>query len=164
MGTFNYEIICKVLHHVWALSIAMDAGTKGSVPYLDVSLRCILCGKLFNIHLVAFPMYERHTGLNTFVLISRFLDALCEKWKKNIISVLFVGASNMHGRHQGAVTRYKEVCSDGFYRIWCGAHPLDLVVQAIFVQMLNKLFIEKTHHVTGHLRRQQNLVREMKMK
>ena len=129
---FNYEIIRKVLHHVWAFSIAMDAGTKGSVPYLDVRLRLVLRGKLFNIHLVALPTYESHTGLNTFVLISRFLDALCENWKKKMISVSTDGASNMHGRHQCAVTRLEEVCSDGFYRIWCGAHQLDLAVQAIF--------------------------------
>jgi len=111
---------------------------------LDVCLHLVLRGKLFNIRLVALPMYESHTVLNTFVLISRFLDALCENWKKKMISDLTDGASNMHGQHQGAVTSLKEVCSDGFYRIWCGARQLDLVVQAILVQMLNKSFIEKT--------------------
>ena len=37
-------------------------------------------------------------------------------------------------------------------------------MQAIFVQMLDNSFVEKTQRVTGHLRRQQNLVREMKTK
>ena len=119
------EVIRSVLDHVWAFSIAMDGGTKSSVPYLDVRLRFVLQGKLFNIHLVALPMYESHTGENTFLLISKFLDALCEKWKKKLISVSTDGASNMHGRHQGAVTRLDQVCLDGFYRIWCGAHQLD---------------------------------------
>jgi hypothetical protein len=79
---FNYEIICKVLHHVWAFSIAMDAGTKGSVPYLDVCLRFSLPRKLFYIHIVALPMYWSHTGLNMFVFINRFLDALCEMGRR----------------------------------------------------------------------------------
>jgi hypothetical protein len=124
---FNYEKICKVLHHAWAFSIAMDAGAKGSVPYLDVHWYFSLRGKLFNIHLVALPMYESHTGLNTFILISRFLNTLCENWKKKMISVLTDWASNMHGRHQGAVTHLEEVYSDRFYQIWCGAHQFDLV-------------------------------------
>ena len=33
---FNFEIIKNVLHDVWAFSIAMDGGTKATVPYLDV--------------------------------------------------------------------------------------------------------------------------------
>ena len=50
----------------------------------------------------------------------------------------------MYGRHDGTVTQLDQVCLDGFYRIWCGVHQLDLVVQAIFVQMLNNSFVEKT--------------------
>ena len=75
-------------------------------------------------------MYESHTGENIFLLISKFLDAICPNWKKKMISVSKDGASNMHGRHQGAITRLNEVCSEGFYQIWCGAHQLVLVVQA----------------------------------
>ena len=73
---FNMEVIRSVLDHVWAFSISMDGGTKSSVPYLNVRLRFVLQGKLFNIHLGALPMFESHTGENTFLLISKFLDAL----------------------------------------------------------------------------------------
>ena len=131
----DFEIIRSVLKHVWAFSIAMDGGTKVSVPYLDVCLRFILNGNLCNVHLVALPMYESHTGENTFLLITKFLDALCENWRKKLISVSTDGASNIHGRHKGAVTRLDQICLDRFYRMWCGAHQLDLVVQAIFKQM-----------------------------
>ena len=60
-----------------------------------------------------------------------------------MISVSMHGASNMHGRHQGAVMRLNKVCSNGFYRIWCGAHQHDLVVQAIFVQVLKISYLRK---------------------
>jgi hypothetical protein len=56
-----------------------------------------------------------------------------------MISVSTDGASNMHRRHQGAVTRLEEVCSNGFYQIWCGAHQLDLVVQTTFVQIVEHI-------------------------
>ena len=105
--------------------LKFNGGTKSSVPYLNVLWRLVLQGKLFNIHLGALPIYESHTGENTFLLISKFLDALCEKWKKKLIGVSTDGASNMHGRHQGTVTQLDQVCLDGFYRIWCGAHQLD---------------------------------------
>ena len=160
----NYEIIRKILKHVWAFSIAMDAGTKASVSYLDVRLRITIEGKLYNLHLVALPMTESHTGENTFLLIAKFLDALCNNWKSKLISVSTDGASNMHGRFQGAVTRLDDVCLPGFYRIWCGAHQLDLVIQSIFVKMLSNSYVERTQAVTGHLRRQQNLIRQMPTK
>jgi hypothetical protein len=51
------------------------------------------------------------------------------------ISVSTDKESNVHGQHQGAATRFDQVCLDGFKKIGCGAHRLDLVVQAIFVQM-----------------------------
>ena len=76
---FNMEVIYNILNHVWAFSIAIDNGTKASVPYLDVRLRFVLKGKLYNIHLIALPMYKSHTGENSFLLISKFLDDLCEK-------------------------------------------------------------------------------------
>ena len=40
----------------------------------------------------------------------------------------------------------------------------DLVVQDIFIKMLDSSFVERTRAVTGYLRRQQNLVRTMKSK
>jgi hypothetical protein len=157
----NYEIMREILANIWAFSIAVDGGTKASVPYLDVRMRVVVRRKLFNIHLVALPMYERHTGENMFILLEKFLNALCSGWKQKLISVSTDGASNMTGSQQGLVTRIDRECLPGFYRIWCGAHQLDLVVQSIFVQLLDDRFVQNIHNVTGHLRRQQNLIREM---
>ena len=157
----NYQIMREILSSSWAFSIAVDGGTKATVPYLDVRMRVFVRRQLFNVHLVALPMYERHTGENMFILLERFLHALCPEWKQKLISVSTDGASNMTGSQQGLVTRIDRACLPGFYRIWCGAHQLDLVVQAIFVQLLNDTFVQNIHSVTGHLRRQQNLIREM---
>ena len=147
---------------VWAYSIAIDGGTKGNVPYLDVRLRLVILGELHNLHLVALPMYESHTGENMFLLISKFMDGLSPNWKNKLISVASDGASSMHGRVQGVLTRLDEVCLKGFYRIWCGSHQLELVVKAAFSRMLNGTFVDQTHRITGYLRRQINLKSEMK--
>jgi hypothetical protein len=50
----------------WAFAIALDGGNKSSVPYLDYRLRFVLGHKLFNVHMIACPMYELHTGENMF--------------------------------------------------------------------------------------------------
>ena len=117
----------------------------------------MLNGKLFDIHLATLLMYDSHNEENCFQLVSKFLNALCPKWKKKLISISTDGASYMHGHYQGLVSRLDRVCEDGFYRIWRGAHQLDSMIQAIFRQLLNSAFVEQTHMVTVYLRRQVNL-------
>ena len=112
----------------WDFSIALDGGNKSSISYLDFRLRLVLGYELFNIHLIAAPMYESYTGDNMFALCSKILDVLCSNWKEKIIGVTTDGASNMTGRHVGIVTQIQRVDNDGFYRIWCTAHQFDLVV------------------------------------
>ena len=84
--------IKNVLHYVWAFSIAMDGWTKVMVPYLVVQLWFVVQGKLFNVHFIALPMHESHTGKNTILIIRKFLDAICDNWKKKMISVSTNGA------------------------------------------------------------------------
>lgn len=161
----NFETMSNVLSAVWAFSIAVDGGTKSSVPYLDIRARFCIGPRLFNIHVVALPMYESHTGENMAAAIEKFFHALCPEWKDKLISVSTDGASSMTGRHQGVVTRLDQLCMNeegrGIYRVWCGAHQLDLLIQRVYTKLLNESFVQRIHLVTGHLRRQQNLIREM---
>ena len=156
----------NVLDAVWAFSIAVDGGTKSSVPYLEIRARLYIDPRLFNVHVVALPTYESHSGDNMAIVIAKFFHALCPQRKSKLISVSTDGASNMTGRHQGVVTRLDELCINehgtGIYRIWCDAHQLDLLIQRIYTKMLNDYFIQSKHQVTGYIRRQQNLVREMR--
>jgi hypothetical protein len=64
----------------------------------------------------------------------------------------------MTGCRSGVVTRLQEVCLPGCYRVWCAAHLMDLVVQKVFVKLCNDTFIETIMGITGHLRRQLNLI------
>jgi hypothetical protein len=68
----------------------------------------------------------------------------------------------MTGRHSGAVTRFAEGTLPGFYRIWCAAHQLDLVIQSVISSRCEDTFYETLTGLISHLRRQQRLVAETK--
>ncbi len=46
----------------WAFLIGLDAGNNTGSSYLDIRMRCYFKGDLQNLHLLAIPMRERHTG------------------------------------------------------------------------------------------------------
>jgi hypothetical protein len=105
----------------------LDGGNKADTPYLDIRVRFVLKSTMFNIHLLAIPMFESHTGANIFNIVKRLLDIMCPDWEHKLIGYTSDGASNMTGAHQGVGTRIQEVTNEGFFRIWCAAHQLDLV-------------------------------------
>lgn len=157
----SFQIMSDVLHRVWAFSIAFDGGNKSNQSYLDVRIRFCLDAKIHNLHLVALPMHERHTGLYMFELLSSFLDSIHPNWKSKLIGIATDGASNMTGRHSGAVTRLHQVCLPNCYRVWCAAHQMDLVVQQVFLKLCDEQFVSIVMGITGHLRRQKNLILDM---
>ena len=69
------QIIKRGLNVVWSFSIALDGGNKAGTPYLDPRLQFVLGATLFNVHLLAIPMFESHTGLNMFNLLKKTMDA-----------------------------------------------------------------------------------------
>jgi hypothetical protein len=61
----------------WAFSLALDGGSKSNTSYLDVRLWVVSNhAVLLNLHLLAIPMPERHTGEHMFELVSTALDNL----------------------------------------------------------------------------------------
>ena len=150
--------------HIWAFSIAFDGGNKSNQSYVDVRIRFCVENHVCNLHLVALPIHERHTGLNIYNLIKKFLDALCSGWKDKLIGISTDGASNMTGRYQGVVTYLCNETPHLVYRVWCGAHQLDLVVQSATRKLLEGEFVQFVTNMTGNLRRQKNLILEMKAK
>ena len=50
----------------------------------------------------------------------------------------------------------------GFIRIWCGAHQLDIVLQDAYTHFGNETFYINLTAAIGYLRRQQNLVKDMR--
>jgi len=152
----------ELLSNVWAFSIATDAGNNSGSAYLDLRVRFYLKGNLHNFHLLAIPMRESHTGAYQYNLVVKAFDVLVPDWRHKLIGVSSDGASAMTGCIQGTVTRLQQESHHSIFRIWCGAHQLDLVIKKAFNGLMDERFLTTLSGVTGHLRRQQNLLAEMK--
>lgn len=159
----SLQKLSDVMQNVWAFSLALDGSTHQGMSYLDVRIRFHWKGKLLNFHLMAIPLFERHTGVNMFVALRRFLVAVfTESWSQKCISVSSDGARNMSGSVQGLVTRILNECPPGIIRIWCGLHQLDLIMQRVFKPALDTEFYSTLVALIGYLRRQFNLIAEMR--
>lgn len=158
----NLQYLKELFKKVWAFSIALDSGNNASTSYLDLRMRCYFKGSIQNLHVLAIPMRERHTGEYQYDLIVSTLDVLAPNWRYQLIGVSTDGASAMTGCVQGTVSRLNRESCCKIFRIWCGAHQLDLVVKKAFNKLCDDGFISTLTGVTSHLRRQVNLIAEMK--
>ena len=107
-------------------------------------------------------MFVSHTRLNMFNLLKKTMDALCVGWEKKLIGFILDGASNLTGCVHGLGTRIGNEACAGFYRVWCAAHQLDLVMQDVLKSMHNERFVNTARLLTGHLRRQKNFIRKIR--
>ena len=151
----------------WAVSIACDAALKSSTDYLDVRVRmCDKLGFLHNLHLVAMPMLEKHTGQYMFDLIKDMLDAIVpdEEWHHKLLGCSTDGASNNTGRVKGLTNHLNQECLDGFVHVWGGIHQLDLVVKKGIKGLMDDGYVKELTTGSGYLRRQFNLITLMKSK
>jgi hypothetical protein len=158
----SLQLLSDLLSNVWAFAIALDCSTHQATSYLDVRCRFFFNGDMQNFHLLAIPLFERHTGENMFKTLAVFMDALCPSWKQRVISVSTDGDRSMTGHISGMSTRIEQVATPGFIRIWCGLHQLDLVMQRVFVNALDEEFLGQLTSLIGYLRRQQSLISEMR--
>ena len=76
-------------------SIAFDSGNKSNQSFVDVTICFSLDCQGYNLHLLALPVHECHTGLNMYNLIKKCLDALYCGWKDKLIGISQDEASNM---------------------------------------------------------------------
>jgi hypothetical protein len=171
-GVANYaRIVCgmslqhlsTILNHntTWAFSLANDISTHYGQSYFDNRIRLHCNGIIYNIHALAIPIYESHTGLKMFQLVCEFFDIICPTWRTKLISMGSDGASSMTGKHQGVVTRIEQEVNHQMYRIWCGLHQLDLVMKHAYRDLKDGELLSIMYAITGYLRRQQNLIADM---
>jgi hypothetical protein len=158
----NLQYLKELFENVWSFSIGLDAGNNAGTSYLDVHVRCYYKESLHNFHLLAIPMRKRHTDEYMFDLVVSILGVVAPKWRYQLIGIATDGASSMTGSISGTCTRLARECHASIFRIWCGAHQLDLVMKKAFAKLCNERFLNTVTSMTGHLRRQANLITEMK--
>lgn len=159
----NLQRISEVLNDssVWAFSLANDSSTHYGRSYFDNRIRFHRNGVLYNIYTLAMPIFERHTGENIFNLVSDFLRVLCSQWRGKLLSVGTDWAS-LNTRHlNGVVTRIEQAIEHKLYRVWCGLHQLDLVMEYAYTDIKDNEFNMILHALTKYLRQQQKLISDM---
>ncbi|KAH8944818.1 hypothetical protein BDL97_12G005300 [Sphagnum fallax] len=143
MCASNLQMLSDVLFDCWAFSLALDGATHQSTSYLDIRVRFWAGDNIHNFHLLVLPMNERHMG-------------------DSLIGVATDGARNMTGRHVGLLTFLDNATGPNFIRVWCGAHQLDLIMADVYDNLLKEDFYSNLVSLIGYLRRQQNLIADMK--
>ena len=140
---------------MWAFSLASDASTHHGRSYLTNRIHIHIDGRLYNLHLIAIPMYEHHTGENMFILIRRDLDIVCPRWRMQMIRVGSDSANSIMGQFQSVVMRLaNESANTKFYHVWCGLHQLDLVLKHAYKHLWENEVIDLMKKFIAHLRMQ----------
>ncbi len=107
---------------VWAMLLAGDGSTHRGHSFFDLRIRIYFHGQLLNLHLVAIPMFDRHTTGNIFNMLVKFLDAMYDKWRAKLIGMSSDGKNTMTGRHTDLVIHMIACAENPVLRIWCALH------------------------------------------
>jgi hypothetical protein len=122
----------------------LDFATHQSTSYLDVHFRIFMPAfyNIVNLHAIALPMFNRHTGEVMFQMVVSFLDVLHPGWKVHLLGVSSDGARNMIGRVSRVVTHLSNAMHNEcpLTQVWCGAHQLDLVMEHIMDTIVKEHF------------------------
>jgi hypothetical protein len=85
VGQYVHVLVASSLQNIsdmmedesfWVISLAFDSSTHREQALFDLRVRMSFHGVFFNLHLVAIPMFERHTAMKMFNMLVKFLDAL----------------------------------------------------------------------------------------
>ncbi len=162
----NLQCIARHLCRDWAFLITLDSATHQSTSYLDVRFRIFMPTfyNIINLHAVALPMFNWHTGEVMFQMVVSFLDVFRPGWKVHLLGVSSNGAHNMTGCVSGVVTCLNNATHNEcpLIRVWCGAHQLDLVMEHNMDTIVKEHFFTIMTGFITHLTRQLNLIVDMK--
>jgi hypothetical protein len=140
---------------IWAMSLAGDGSAHRDQLFFDLRICVYYCSNLFNLHLVAMPMFERHSVINIFNLIAKFMDALYIKWHAKLIGVSTDGKNTMTGCHARVVTCLVDCSNNDVLRIWCTLHQIDIVVKVAAKGIDNGIWVKQAYMFSVYLRARQ---------
>uniref|UniRef100_M4BFK2 DUF659 domain-containing protein n=1 Tax=Hyaloperonospora arabidopsidis (strain Emoy2) TaxID=559515 RepID=M4BFK2_HYAAE len=144
---------------VWAYSFACDGSTHCGQSFFNMRLRFCHRGVLVNLHLVAIPMFDRHTSQIIFDTVCKFMDALYGSWHGKLLCIASDGERAITCRHAGLVTRFCAGAEHPVLRIWCAPHQIDL--EHLSANVFQGEWIAKAQAFSVFLRAQKSLITEM---
>jgi hypothetical protein len=90
-----------------------DTFTVEGTGYLDFCVRVCVKPEIENLHVLAIPLRDRHTGDIMFNAMADVLDTLCENWREKVIGVTTDGDRSMTGQVKGVASRIERETPDG---------------------------------------------------
>lgn len=95
-------------------------------------------------------------------IFTQFVSIVGEGCTKKLIRVSTDGAANMVRTLLRALSRIQNITLSGLYRVWCGAHQLNLGVQDVFRSTGKERFQRLFYQLISYFRRQKNIISEMR--
>jgi hypothetical protein len=86
----NLEILIDVLSYdkmLWGFSLSIDTSTHHGLSYFDEHFCFYKNGDVHNYHSLAILMFGHHTTSNMFLLVIKFMDAMCPQWHSKLIGL-----------------------------------------------------------------------------
>ena len=114
--------------------------TKIPTSYFDICIRLFLSGEIRNFHILAIPMFSRHSGGEIYLHADKSMNFICLNWKDTIVLISMDCERKMTGRVQVVATRFKKSAKPVLFSLWCGLHQLDLLLQELFKKLMDKEF------------------------
>ena len=136
--------------------------THQNTSYFDIRVHVFVDSELHDLHVIAIPMHEEHTGQAITEAAGQVLNVLCPTWKRSMISITTDGERKMTGHICGVATLFEREAGEGFFCVWCGLHQLDLCLQKFYKAVFDEDYYHILTGFIGYLRRQLNLIKEMK--
>jgi hypothetical protein len=149
---------------VWAFSLAFDSSTHFEQLFFDLRIWICFKGRLYNLHLVGLPLFDRHTAEILYNLLCKFLDALYPDWRIKLLNVSLDGKNTMTGRHVGLVIRITRCAEFNVLRVWCAPHQIDIIVKLSAEGINGGAYVKDVYSFSVHLQSQHNLIIQMGVK
>ncbi|CAM6063015.1 unnamed protein product [Sphagnum tenellum] len=97
-------------------------------------------------------MFEWHSTVNIFNLITKFMDVVYNKWRSKLIVASTDGENTMTGRHASIVPRLVACADNNVLRIWCTPHQINIVVKAAIEAIDNGVWAKQVYTFSIFLR------------
>jgi hypothetical protein len=152
------------LDDVWAFSLAFDGSTRRGSSFFDVRTRFCWRGFLYNLHLIALPIFERHTSNNITNLLIQLWDSLFPSWRDRVIGLSSDDENTMTGCILGIVKQIVSQATNRVVRVWYIPHQIDIEVRGGSQEVDGGRWVKWIYTLSVYLRVQLNLIIEMGFK
>lgn len=158
----NLQAIADIVRASWAFSLCLERTEYLNTFCINSSIRLCISDDIQTFHLMAFPAPDRYNLDALYKSISLVLEVLCPIWRDKLVGICSDGSDLAHSASHVIVDRFRAESSGSLIRTWSAAHQLDLVIRSVYRSVLDESFSDTLAKLIAYLRRQDNLVAEMK--